>query len=94
MRYHWLKDSQNIDLLPEDYREIVAIVGLSNFIKLLRAFDKSEIYFSKRSLLPLVDKYILMNASVSARKLAKELKISVRYIYNVRKKERGAIIKR
>jgi hypothetical protein len=85
MRYSWLRDVHELQLLPEDYREIVEIIGLNNFVRLLRAFDKTAIYFSRRLLQPLLNRYIAEHQNIPARKLAKELKISVRYIYKVRK---------
>ncbi len=84
MDYLWLKKIAGFDALPEEYRDIISLVGLDKFIQMMKAFDKTSIYFSKKGLLPLLQKYIVENKAVSAQKLAKELNISVRYVYKLK----------
>ena len=91
MDYLWLKKITGFDELPEEYRDLISLVGVDKFIQMMRTFDKTSVYFSKKGLMPLLQKYIVENQTVSAQKLAKELNISVRYVYKLKTLYTGSI---
>ncbi len=84
MNYTWLKEVKDTTVLPDEYQEIIDLIGLDNFIKLLNEFDKSAVYISGKKLLPLLIQFIKQNKEIPTKKIARMLNLSTRYIYKLR----------
>ncbi len=91
MKYQWLANSTNLAdrNLDPDHALVIDLIGVSNYIKLFENFEKTGLYFSCKSIEGLMENYILSNKHIAPKILAREMGVSVRYIYKIiNKKER------
>ncbi len=83
MNYDWIKETNYEEKFPEEYRTIIDLIGLENFLKLLSQFAKTPIYFSERPIDELKKEYILKHKGESPRELARILGMSERGVYKI-----------
>ncbi len=88
MNYNWMKQVESFELLPWEYQEMIGLLGVEHFIRLLQSFEKSTVYFSERNLIPLLKDYIETREHIPNRLLARELRVSLRFVYKVKEESR------
>jgi len=82
MKFSWLQKIDWEHELPDEYDTIASIVGIENCIKLIECFQKTPLYFNTEGLEKLAKGYILRNAERNRKELARELGVSLRFIYS------------
>jgi hypothetical protein len=79
-----MKQINNIEeYLTGDYKQIVSLIGVESFIKLLDYYSKTAIYFSVQPIIPLQKQFILQNKDKSPKEIARVLNCSERFVYSV-----------
>jgi hypothetical protein len=82
MKFTWLKSIDWENNLPDEYQTIASIVGIEKCIQLIECYQKTPIYFNTDALEKLAKGYILQNPDRNRKELARELGVSLRFIYN------------
>jgi hypothetical protein len=80
----WIKNMDYAAYFPEEYNEMIELIGIDKFLTVYERFSKTQIYFSEKPLNALRREYILKNPETEAKELARKLDVSDRYIYKVR----------
>ena len=85
MRADWIKSIPDYErfFTPEE-REMIAAIGIDNFIALLEKFAKTSFYFSNKSINDLRKRWVVINKNVPYDEAARILGVSVSSIYNWR----------
>ena len=91
MKFSWLKSIEWENKLPDEYQTIASIVGIEKCIQLIECFQKTPIYFNTDALEKLAKGYILLNPDRNRKELARELGVSLRFIYNTFQQARKAV---
>jgi carbamoylphosphate synthase small subunit len=84
MNLDWVKEIDYNKYLDDEYSEIVELIGIDNFLKLINRYGKMNMYFSTKPLDKLREVYIKKNRRADVKDLARTLEVSTKYIYNVR----------
>jgi Mor family transcriptional regulator len=81
----WLKEIDYEKILPEEYNEIIELIGLDNFIKLFERFSKLSLYFSETPINRAKKEYVKMakRQGSTPREIARKLGVSERFVYGV-----------
>ena len=88
MKFSWLEKIDWEHNLSDEYKTIASIVGIENCIRLIECFQKTPLYFNTDALEKLAKKYIIMNPDKNRKELAREIGVSLRFIYNTFQQER------
>ncbi len=87
MKYDWLKEIDYKSIFPEEYKELIEILGIELFGKIFDAFRKTPIYFSEEPIKKAQKLYILEyannNPDLTPRELARKIGASERFVYKV-----------
>lgn len=91
MKFSWLKSIDWENNLPDEYQTIASIVGIEKCIQLIECYQKTPIYFNTDALEKLVKGYILQNPDRNRKELARELGVSLRFIYKTFQEAKNAV---
>lgn len=80
MSLNWIKET-DLNMLKEEYQQLVELIGIEAFIKLLEHFDKTYIYFSRNALIDLKRDYILKHPEKQPKELSAILDINLSLVY-------------
>lgn len=84
MNYKWINEVDYEKHLDGNSALIVDLCGLENFLKLVEAFSKTQIYISNQPIVMMKKDYIRKHKdSLTVRELARTLDVSESFVYKV-----------
>lgn len=88
--FAWIKELNFTKHLPDEYNDMIDVIGVDKFLELLERFSKTSIYFSEKPFERLKREYILKNGQSEPKELARKLNVSERFVYGVRSQQAQA----
>lgn len=85
MDLSWIKDLDYKKHFSAEYNDMIDLIGLDNFLKLLDHFSKTTVYFTEKPIQSLHGEFIKKHPDIPAKEIARQLNVSERFVYDMRK---------